>query len=158
MMGALGFLTFGSSSAGLILNSYSNKDGLMSISRFAVALSIVFSYPLAFTGARDGVMDLLQVKDRTASFVNTLTAGMLSAITVAALLIPDVSFVLAFAGATLGSCLIYIYPALMFRGAIKKQKNPTKLQKFEVKVAMSSAFLGLAMGTMGAIKAVQSIL
>jgi amino acid permease len=160
IMGALGFLTFGSSSAGLILNSYSNKDGLMSISRFAVALSIVFSYPLAFQGCRDGVLDLIQVKEkaRTPGFVNTLTAGMLSAITVAALLIPDVSFVLAFAGATLGSCLIYIYPALMFRGAIKKQKNPTKLQKFEVKVALSSALLGLGMGTLGAIKAVQSIL
>jgi amino acid permease len=157
-MGALGFLTFGSSSAGLILNNYSNKDGLMSISRLAVALSIVFSYPLAFTGAREGVLDLFNIKNSSTGFQNTLTAGMLSCITVAALLIPDVSFVLAFAGATLGNALIYIYPALMFRGAVKKQKNPTKLQKFEVKVALTSAVLGLGMGTMGAIKAVQSIL
>jgi hypothetical protein len=109
----------------LILNSYSSKDGLMRISRLAVALSIVFSYPLAFTGARDGIMDSFKIpeKNRSTGFVNTLTGGMLSAITVAALLINDVSFVLAFAGATLGSCLIYIYPALMFRGAIQKYRD-----------------------------------
>ena len=40
---ALGFLTFGSGSSGLILNNYSNKDTLMSWSRIAVAISIVFS-------------------------------------------------------------------------------------------------------------------
>ena len=38
-----GFLTFGQSSSGLILNNYSNKDMLMSLSRIAVAMSIVFS-------------------------------------------------------------------------------------------------------------------
>lgn len=43
VIGALGFLTFGSASSGLILNNYSNKDVLMSLSRVAVAISIVFS-------------------------------------------------------------------------------------------------------------------
>lgn len=41
-MSALGFLTFGAASNGLILNSYSNKDLLMSIARFAVAISVTF--------------------------------------------------------------------------------------------------------------------
>jgi len=40
---ALGFLTFGANSAGLILNNYSTKDVLIGFSRFAVALSLVFS-------------------------------------------------------------------------------------------------------------------
>jgi amino acid permease len=38
----LGFLTFGAASNGLILNSYSNKDLLMSIARVAVAISVTF--------------------------------------------------------------------------------------------------------------------
>jgi len=46
----------------------------------------------------------------------------------------------------------------MFRGAIKKLPNPTKMQKNEVKLALGSAALGLGMGIMGAIKAVQSIM
>lgn len=157
-MASLGFLTFGAASSGLILNNYSVKDGLMGISRIAVFLSIVFSYPLAFTGARDGVLDLFNIKNRSAKFLNILTVGMLTFLTSAALVVPDVSFVLAFAGATLGNALIYVFPALMFRGAVRKLKSPTKLQKAEVKVALTSGVLGLGFGVMGAVKAVQSIL
>ena len=75
----------------------------MGLSRIAVAVSLVFSYPLAFVGARDGVLELFQIKNRSNGVLNTLTVGMLSAITVAALLIPDVSFVLAFAGYVVGT-------------------------------------------------------
>lgn len=60
--------------------------------------------------------------------------------------------------ATLGNALIYIFPALMFRGAVNNLSNPTKMQKRETKFAMGSALLGVAMGTMGAIKAVQNYL
>jgi amino acid permease len=95
---ALGFLTFGGASSGLILNNYSTRDSLMGLSRFAVALSLVFSYPLAFTGARDGVLDLFKLKDKSNGFLNTLTVGMLGGISVLATIIPDVSFVMALAG------------------------------------------------------------
>jgi hypothetical protein len=60
--------------------------------------------------------------------------------------------------ATLGNALIYIFPGLMFRGAIRKVANPTRLQKTEVKVALSTALLGTVLGLLGAWKAVQSIL
>lgn len=40
---SLGYLTFGAASDGLILNNYSTRDALMSISRVAVAVSLVFS-------------------------------------------------------------------------------------------------------------------
>jgi hypothetical protein len=47
----------------------------------------------------------------------------------------------------------------MFRGAIQKCiTEPTRRQKIEVKVALSSAVLGLILGVMGSIQAVQSIL
>ena len=157
-MASLGFLTFGAHSSGLILNNYSTKDTLMGVSRIAVALSLVFSYPLAFVGAREGLLDLLQVKNRSPRVLNSLTVGLLAAITGAALVIPDVSFVLALAGSTLGNCLIYIFPFFMFRGAIRQLKQPTKLQKAEVKVAGVSAVLGLVMGVLGAAKAIQSVL
>jgi len=149
LMAAVGFLTFGSNSSGLILNNYSTRDGLMSLSRVAVAVSLVFSYPLAFVGARDGVLNLLKIEG-TAKTQNILTVALLSAVTVAALIIPDVSFVLAFAGATLGNGLIYIFPAFMFRGAIKKKPDATKGQKREVKLAIGSALAGLVMGLLGA--------
>jgi amino acid permease len=148
LIASIGFLTFGGNSAGLILNNYSTRDGLMSLSRVAVAVSLVFSYPLAFVGARDGVLDLLKIK-KGPSTENVLTVGLLSAITALALVIPDVSFVLSLGGATLGNGLIYIFPALMFRGAIKKKSDATAGQKREVKFALGSAVAGLIMGVLG---------
>jgi amino acid permease len=156
LMAAIGFLTFGSNSSGLILNNYSTKDSLMSISRVAVAVSLVFSYPLAFVGARDGVTNLLKLNSTTKT-QNILTVALLSAVTVAALIIPDVSFVLSFAGATLGNALIYIFPAFMFRGAIKLKADATKGQKREVKLAIGSALLGTVMGLLGAKMAIASL-
>ena len=111
-MASLGFLTFGGNASGLILNNYSPKDAWMGMSRIAVALSIVFSYPLAFVGMRDGVLDLLQIKNRSNRFLNSLTVGLLSGISVLASIIPDVSFVLAFAGYALllFCCCFVLFP------------------------------------------------
>lgn len=156
LMASVGYLTFGSHSSGLILNNYSTRDGLMSLSRLAVAISLVFSYPLVFGGARDGLGDLLKL-DGTSKSRNILTVALLSAITAGALIIPDVSFVLALAGATLGNALIYIFPALMFRGAIKKKTDATAGQKREVKLALGSALAGLVMGVVGAKMAIASL-
>lgn len=44
IISGLGFLTFGASSNGLILNNYSTKDVLMGFSRIAVAISIIGRY------------------------------------------------------------------------------------------------------------------
>lgn len=156
LIAAMGFLTFGSASSGLILNNYSTKDSLMSLSRIAVAVSLVFSYPLAFVGLRDGVIDLLKLKASPKS-QNFLTVTLLSLVTFAALVIPDVSFVLAFGGATLGNALIYVFPFLMFRKAIKNKADATAGQKREVKFAAGSAVLGVGMGLLGAKMALASL-
>lgn len=60
--------------------------------------------------------------------------------------------------ATLGNALIYVFPGLMFRGAIKKVTSPTRLQKNEVMFALTSAAVGVGLGVMGAFKAIQSVL
>ena len=160
IMAALGFLTFGSGSSGLILNNYSTKDALIGFSRVAVAVSLVFSYPLAFAGFRDGVLDLAKVpqEKRTNSLLDKVTVGCLSLITFLALTVKDVSFVLSFGGATLGNALIYLYPALMFRGAVKKLGDKaSKSLKREVKVAMANAGLGVTMGIIGAKMALKAL-
>lgn len=155
-----GFLTFGGASSGLILNNYSNKDVLMSLSRVAVAISLVFSYPLVFSGCRDGVLDLANVpaEKRTNGLLNKVTVGILAAVTGLALVLDDLSFVLSFGGATLGNALIYVYPALMFRKAVKNMGDKaTKGLKREVNFALSSAGLGVGMGILGAKMALKSL-
>ena len=153
LVASLGFLTFGSASSGLILNNYSGKDALMSLSRVAVAVSIVFSYPLIFAGARDGWLDLLKVpmEKRTDSVLNKTTLAILSGITLLATQLKELAFIMSLAGATLGNALIYVYPSLMFRSAVKNMGDKaSKGLKREVPFAMFSAVLGVVMGCIGA--------
>jgi amino acid permease len=151
-----GFLTFGKSSAGLILNNYSTNDIWIAASRVAVAISLVFSYPLAFVGMRGGVVDLLKVpvEKQTDSVLNSLTAVMLTALTVLAIVLTDVSFVLSFGGATLGNALTYVYPALMYAAVNKKQGRK---EGVAVLISQASAVLGVAMGAIGANMALKML-
>jgi len=153
----LGFLTFGKSCSGLVLNNYSTKDLWMSGSRIAVAISLVFSYPLAFTGCRDGFMDILNIpsEKRSSSVQNTITIALLSVFTFGAMVFKDVSFVLAFGGATLGNLLTYVYPALMYRAIVKEQGRTEENRA--VLVSMMSAGLGIVMGVIGTKMALQSL-
>jgi hypothetical protein len=153
----VGFLTFGKSCDGLVLNNYAGSDVLMGFSRIAVAISLVFSYPLAFTGCRDGFLDLSQipVENRSNGILNLVTIILLSGITFLATSLTDVSFVLAFGGATLGNALTYVYPALMYRAVVKQQNR--KGEGFGVTVAITSAFLGIIMGVIGAAMALKSL-
>ena len=153
LVASLGFLTFGSASSGLILNNYSGKDVLMSLSRIAVAISIVFSFPLVFVGARDGWLDLLKVPvdKRSDSVLTKTTLAILSGVTLIATQLKELAFIMSLAGATLGNALIYVYPALMFRSAVKNMgEKASKGLKREVPFAMFSASLGVVMGCIGA--------
>ena len=57
----VGFLTFGKSSSGLILNNYSSGDKLATVARIAIGTGILCGYPLTFTALRDGAMEILKV-------------------------------------------------------------------------------------------------
>ena len=154
VVASLGFLTFGQAASGLVLNNYSTSDTLMSVSRIAVALSLTCSYPLAFGGVRDGVLDFAKVPiaKRSNSFMNVLTIGLLGIITCVAYIIRDLGTVLAFAGATWGNALIYLFPTFMLIQSAKKMPG---LQK-EVPIAAATGLVGLTMGVIGTIRAVKN--
>lgn len=154
---AVGFLTFGKACDGLVLNNYAGTDILMGFSRIAVAISLVFSYPLAFTGCRDGFLDLAKIpgQKRSSGLLNVVTIGILGVLTYLACNLTDVSFVLAFGGATLGNLLTYVYPALMYKAVVSKKG--LKGEGLGVSIAMASALLGIAMGIVGAGMALRSL-
>jgi hypothetical protein len=153
----VGFLTFGKACDGLVLNNYAGTDILMGLSRIAVAVSLVFSYPLAFTGCRDGFLDLAKVpvEKRSSGTLNFVTFALLGVITYFASTLTDVSFVLAFGGATLGNALTYVYPALMYKAVVKNQGR--KGETLGVSISLASAVLGIAMGAVGATMALRSL-
>jgi len=153
---SIGFLTFGSNCGGLVLNNYASGDMWMAVSRVAVAVALVFSYPLAFQGCRDGIIDLLGVPEEKRGndgFVNGVTIALLAVVTLVAAILKDVSFVLAFGGATLGNALTFVYPAIMYSNVVKKQKREG--ETIGVLVAQVSAVLGTIMGAIGAKMALE---
>ena len=153
IIGTSGFLTFGSASSGLILNNYSGSDALMRLSRIAVAISLIFSFPLAFAGARDGWLDLLNVpvSKRSNTLLTQTTLAILGGVTFAASQLKELAFIMSFAGATMGNALIYVYPALMFRSAVKGMGDKASVGlKREVPFALLCAAFGIGMGGMGA--------
>lgn len=150
---AFGFLTFGGASNGLILNNYSTKDVVASLSRIAVAISITFSYPLIFVGARDGIMDLFSIsaeKRNDASFLNKLTLGVLGIVTVMASQLTDLGLVASIGGATFGTALVFVYPVIMF---LKSQTKKTK----ETIPAAAIGVLGVIMGAVGTVIACKGL-
>lgn len=117
VVAASGFLTFGTNSQGLILNNYSPYDPIVAVSRAAIALSLVFTYPLPFVGFRDGVLDTLRVPQerRSGSFLTGISIGLLAFVTVGAWLIHDLSLVLSVGGGTFSTAVTAVFPALMYK-------------------------------------------
>ncbi|CAJ1963717.1 unnamed protein product [Cylindrotheca closterium] len=156
IVSSLAFLTFGSNCASMVLDSYSSKDSLLLAGRFAVAVSLIFSYPLMFQGSRDGLLDLVRVPEekRTNGLLNKLTLVLVAAITYVASQVTDLTFVLSMSGALLGTSLIFIFPTLMFRGAMRG--DPTK--KWENRLCSVIASLGGAIAMIGANMSLQAAL
>ena len=153
---ALGFLTFGANSNGFILNNYSTQDNLATISRIAVAVSIVFSYPLTFVGIREGIMDLAKVpQEKRAASSNPLSVVILAAVTGIALVVKDLSFILSFGGATLGNAIVFLFPVMMFNSAVKKYGR----KDLEKEAALSKLIFGAGavMSVIGAKQALKAI-
>ena len=163
---SLGFLTFGENSAGFILDNYSNRDRWASASRLGVALSVLFAYPLVFLGAREGWVALMasryndannNVMPTTDAVPNRklITVVLLVIVTALAIFVPNLTFVLSFAGATLSSCVIYIFPSVMFQAL---DRTCTCLQKhtskWEMQESVTMMWLGVVLGVCGAVVSV----
>lgn len=142
-----GFMTFGAGSLGLILNNYAANDALASVARLLFGVSIVFTFPLAFAGAKDGLKRL------EASFFKKpkeqrVVALPLALITALALVLDDVGLVISLGGALMGSAVIYILPALMLIKADKTTLVKSKLEdnKFLPAVMIALGIVSAALG------------
>ena len=105
-------------------------------------------------GVRDGVLDMFQVKNRTPAKLNSITLGLLAAVTGLAFVIKDLRIVLALGGATWGNAVVYLFPTFMF-ASLAATAMPS-LQK-EAKYARAIGLTGLAMGIIGTMRAIKSM-
>jgi hypothetical protein len=109
-------------------------------------------YPLLFVGTRDGTLDLFKVPEekRSPSLLNQTTFLLLGMITALAWKLTDLSFVSSISGAVFGAALIFVFPSLMFRGAIKNLGDKaTDQQKQEGKFAMIVNLIGIVVAAIG---------
>ena len=154
MMGT-GFLTFGGTSAGFVLNNYAGADRLISLARLAIGLALLTGYPFTFSAFRDGILDLSKVDPvKRAQVTRPLTTGLLSLVTVLALFLQDVGFVVSVSGALFGSLLMFVVPSLMNIADKKKLAAQTKKaltngDKLEVALNYLIILTGVSMGAIG---------
>ena len=103
-------------------------------------------------GTRDGTLDLLKIPEekRSASLLNQTTFALLGITTALAWKLTDLTFIASISGAVFGTALIFVYPSLMFRGAIKSLGDKaTDRQKQESKFAMLVNLIGIVVAAIG---------
>ena len=154
-----GFSTFGSTSLGNILNNYSQYDYLAIFSRVAISLSIVFTYPIAFVGFRDGVLDVLKVTkdDITDQNLYVLTFFLLLIISIFAVIFQDLALLLAVGGGTFSTAVSSIFPALMYHASIAQKEQVSADDELRVKVALALMIICSLIGALGVVFALQEI-
>jgi sodium-coupled neutral amino acid transporter 11 len=120
-----GFVTFGTTANGVILNSYSDNDWPINIARFGMGLSIVASFPICFSGLREAVVTILKaslpVSAPSMDFIwcqDVLSVVLLTAIVGLATVLVDAGMVVDLVGALCGSTIIYIVPSVLYAATI----------------------------------------
>ena len=148
LVAALGVATFGTGRPdipGFVLNAYGSAtsrvvDTLADAARAVFFFSFLTSFPFAFAGLKDGVTPNAWKPPAK----KALTLGMLGGLGVAAHYITDAGFVVAFAGATLGSALTYVIPSLLLLKT--KGDSLSKLEKGACKVITAAGFAFMSLG------------
>ena len=110
------------------------------------------SYPIVFGGTRDGILDMARIprEKRTHVVHNIATLGCLVVITVTALFLTDFGLVISILGATVGTLLVYILPAVMFVMSVRAVgEKASAALKFEACLALLSVVLGIIFGVIG---------
>lgn len=125
---------------------------------FSLSLHVCFhSYPLIFVGARDGILDLFQVKSRNTKILNNVTLALIAVVTALASQLTNLGLVASVGGATFGTALVFVYPVIMFRR--QQQQLPAgseaKASGKEIKAAGAIGILGIIMGVIGTVLSFQ---
>ena len=117
--GVTGYLTFGDKTDGDILKNFAADWYPAVVARLALALLVIFTFPMTCHFIRDSIIDLYYKGEYTTL---TLPVKPYVGITVAIIIVScavgatvtQVEDVLAYKGAIFGSCMVYIFPPLMY--------------------------------------------
>mmetsp|Transcript_34530 Transcript_34530/g.78861 ORF Transcript_34530/g.78861 Transcript_34530/m.78861 type:complete len:917 (-) Transcript_34530:117-2867(-) len=142
---AVGYLTFGTSSQGLILNNYSENDPLAAVARVSISLAVILGFPLVFNAVRDSALAVSGANINNATQFYGSTIGLLSLIVLGGCLIDDIGILNTMGGAILGSLIMFVFPGLLCNTCHNFQLKG-RIQEFsslESQIAMLVVAFGL---------------
>ncbi len=120
------FLLFGRHSASFALNSFSPEDPLAVVALLAFGLSSLTSFPLVFMTARNWFTTQAAVHFPPLGNVRSMSAVLLLGLGLLASVFADIGKVGSLAGAVFGSCMMFIFPSVMYIRVLHKQALKSK--------------------------------
>lgn len=158
---AAGYWTFGDSCEGNILLNYHSRDILATIGQFATVLSVLSSFPLVFSGAREGLKNATFALGypfiSSSAFHVPLVIIMLFVASMLSILLDDIKLIARLSGATMGSFLVYICPCLLYTKIVRNNfGEKSYMYKRESRYLLFVPF-GMIMSTMGVIIIITSL-
>lgn len=147
----VGYLTFGGNSYSFILDNYAANDILGAVARCCMGFSALLTYPLNFMGLRDNLLDLLGLTDQinTDAKLRVVTVILLTICIILACFITDLGLISSVGGGTNVALVAFVFPALMFRAAIRKHGNKSTAETMEVWFVMMSMITMVVVGLIG---------
>ena len=144
-----GFLTFGQTTDSYLLNNYSPHDPLATISRLAIGLCALVTYPLNFMGVRDNCLDILGLagmnQNRATTKLYFFTVLLLGILTTISCFVTDLGVIMSVGGGTLETLVDFVFPAIMFYSCTILY-NVSKSESYLVIILMG---IGVVVGLMG---------
>jgi amino acid permease len=153
-MAVFGYATWGSTTLSDVLNNYPISYVPAIIARIALALTIVFSYPLVSFALRNNIATIvwgsLLQRPITFRIEKAIAVGVLIFSIFVAELVDDLSKILSFTGALCGTAIIFIFPSIFYY-RIRKDEGATPRQLVLPIVILVVGCLFNVIGTVEAI-------
>mmetsp|Transcript_12742 Transcript_12742/g.20625 ORF Transcript_12742/g.20625 Transcript_12742/m.20625 type:complete len:588 (+) Transcript_12742:49-1812(+) len=119
----VGYQTFGSPTQSVITESYSSNDMLINVARLCIGFSILFSFPIMFSGLREAILQLLtdfaHVECEQVWKQDVITVVMVVVIAFLTSILTDVGLVVGLVGPICGIAAIFLMPCTLYAAALK---------------------------------------
>jgi amino acid permease len=114
----IGYLTFGMSVSGNVLNNYPENDIFINITRLLMTINVLCSFPMQFYSARDTLHKIFGFETRVRQPSNLenvcVSISLFAAVVFTSLFVSDLGFVFALVGNFSSTSLTYILPPLLY--------------------------------------------
>jgi hypothetical protein len=142
------------------LNNFVARDPIGLIARIAFGTSVLASYPLIFLAMRNWfVQQFTKIAPKIAE-IKKVSALLLLFICFLTTKVSDIGVVGSIAGGIFGSSMMFVFPPLMYIGALKKQakdqNKPLPMVKIILNVLLMIA--GGSLGITGTANTIKSII